>query len=108
MTNAVPFGRWSSRNFAVARAEVQITSGVAASPRRPSRAERSRGVYIELLVRMRYGQPALGETGDERIGAGDEAVLADDDPVHVHEPAAALAGHRLTGGEGGTAFAASR
>src|SRR5918992_3521995 len=57
MTYADPPGRWSSRNWAVASAEVQMDSIGTSSPMRRSRACRSRGVYIELLVRTRKGVP---------------------------------------------------
>ena len=44
MAKALPPGRWLSRNWAVARAEVQIRSGGSKIPVRASRADRSRGV----------------------------------------------------------------
>src|SRR3954452_4341744 len=57
MTYAVPLGRWLSRNCAVARALVQIASSGTSIPERCSRAFRSRGVKIELLVSSRKGRP---------------------------------------------------
>ena len=44
ITYAVPPGRWSSRNCAVARAEVQIAVSGTTMPMRASRACRSRAV----------------------------------------------------------------
>ncbi|CAM5605759.1 hypothetical protein STENM327S_07962 [Streptomyces tendae] len=44
MTYAQPPGRWSSRNLAVASAEVQMDSIGTSRPMRRSRACRSRGV----------------------------------------------------------------
>src|SRR5690349_7112111 len=53
MQYAEPPGSWSARNAAVARADVQIDSSGTLSPERTSRADRSRGVKIELLVSTR-------------------------------------------------------
>src|SRR3954451_11193562 len=53
MTYADPPGSWVERKSAVARAEVQIDSSGTCSPDRVSRAARSRGVKIELLVSTR-------------------------------------------------------
>jgi hypothetical protein len=44
ITYAVPPGRWSLRNWAVARAEVQIADSGTSMPIRASRAWRSRAV----------------------------------------------------------------
>ena len=44
MAKALPPGRWPLRNWAVARAEVQIRSGGSEIPVRTSRADRSRWV----------------------------------------------------------------
>src|SRR6478735_8840322 len=56
-TYAVPPGRWSSRNCAVASAEVQIASTGTSMPLPSSRARRSRGVKIELFVSTRKRRP---------------------------------------------------
>ena len=56
-TYAVPSGRWSARKSAVASAEVQIASSGTSMPLRSSRARRSRGVKIELLVSTRNFRP---------------------------------------------------
>ena len=53
MTYAEPLGSWVARKSAVASAEVQIDSSGTCSPARTSRADRSRGVKIELLVSTR-------------------------------------------------------
>src|SRR3712207_4689027 len=53
MTYAEPPGSWEVRKSAVARAEVKIASSGTSSPPRASRAARSRGVKIELLVSTR-------------------------------------------------------
>ena len=57
MTYAVPSGRCSLRNFAVASADVQIADSGRSMPARRSRAHRSRGVKIELLVSTRNLRP---------------------------------------------------
>src|SRR5674476_1125530 len=57
MTKAVPPGRWLSRNRAVARAEVHSAWSGISRPEVASRAERSLGVYIELLVSTRKLRP---------------------------------------------------
>src|SRR6478735_2469839 len=56
-TYAVPCGRWSSRNWAVASAEVQIADSGTSIPLPSRRARRSRGVKIELLVSTRNDSP---------------------------------------------------
>src|SRR6478736_8793084 len=57
-TYADPPGRWSSRNCAVASAEVQMdSSGTSIPLLRSRRTRRSRGVKIELLVSTRNGTP---------------------------------------------------
>src|SRR6478609_2782556 len=56
-TYAVPCGRCSARNCAVASAEVQMASSGTSIPLPSSRARRSRGVKIELLVRTRKPSP---------------------------------------------------
>src|SRR5215218_9801761 len=56
MTYADPPGNWSARNAAVASADVQIEASGTVSPERRSRADRSRGVKIELFVRTRNGR----------------------------------------------------
>ena len=56
-TYAEPCGRWSARKSAVARAEVQIASSGTSIPLPSSRARRSRGVKIELLVSTRNFLP---------------------------------------------------
>src|SRR3954451_9099046 len=56
-TYAEPCGRWSERNCAVARAEVQIADSGTSMPLPSSRARRSRGVKIELLVSTRKDRP---------------------------------------------------
>src|SRR5687767_946315 len=56
-TYADPLGRWSSRNWAVASADVQIASSGTSMPLASSLARRSRGVNTELLVRTMNGQP---------------------------------------------------
>src|SRR5215213_7770620 len=57
MTYAVPSGRCSLRNLAVASAEVQMADSGRSMPATRSRAHRSRGVKIELLVRTRNLAP---------------------------------------------------
>src|ERR671913_418580 len=58
-TYADPAGRWSSRNCAVASADVQIDSSGTSMPLpRSSRTRRSRGVKIELFVSTRNGMSA--------------------------------------------------
>ena len=57
MTNAVPPGICDFRKSAVASAEVQIDSSGTMSPDARSRADRSRGVKIELFVSTRNGTP---------------------------------------------------
>src|SRR5918995_560970 len=57
-TYAEPPGRWSSRNCAVASADVQMdSSGTSIPLLRSRRTRRSRGVKIELLVSTRNGTP---------------------------------------------------
>ncbi|SLH39783.1 Uncharacterised protein [Mycobacteroides abscessus subsp. abscessus] len=51
----MPFGRWSLRKVAVASAEVQMDSSGMSRPVVRSRACRSRGVRMELLVSTRNG-----------------------------------------------------
>src|SRR3712207_6624806 len=57
MTYAEPPGCWSSRNRAVAIAEVQMASSGTSRPAVDRRARRSRGVKIELLVSTRNRRP---------------------------------------------------
>ena len=57
MTNAVPPGLCCFRNAAVASALVQIFSSGTSMPEVRSRADRSRGVKIELFVSTRKGVP---------------------------------------------------
>src|SRR3954471_9527464 len=54
---ADPPGRWSSRNCAVASAEVQMDSSGTSMPLASRRALRSRGVKIELFVSTRKPTP---------------------------------------------------
>src|SRR3954471_15615358 len=56
-TYAVPCGRCSARNCAVASADVQIADSGTSMPLPSSRARRSRGVKIELLVSTRKDRP---------------------------------------------------
>src|SRR6476661_651522 len=56
-TYADPPGRWSSRNCAVASAEVQIADSGTSMPPARSRARRSLGVKIELFVSTRKRRP---------------------------------------------------
>src|SRR5690242_11766968 len=56
MTYAEPPCNWPSRKVAVASADVQIASSGTCRPDRASRAARSRGVKIELLVSTRNGR----------------------------------------------------
>src|SRR5215218_1539762 len=56
MTYAEPPGNWSLRKSAVASADVQIADSGTDRPDRANRADRSRGVKIELLVRTRKGR----------------------------------------------------
>src|SRR5690606_25211406 len=55
--NAEPPGIWLLQNSAVASAEVQMRSSGTSRPDARSRAARSRGVKIELLVSTRNGVP---------------------------------------------------
>src|ERR1035441_3075127 len=70
MTKAVPPGRWLSRNRAVARAEVHSAWSGISRPEVASRAERSLGVYIELLVRTRKLRPPSRRARTNRSAPG--------------------------------------
>jgi hypothetical protein len=70
MTNALPAGRWLWRNRAVARAEVHSEDSGTTRPAEARRAERSRGVNIELLVRMRNWRPRSSRVAMNRSAPG--------------------------------------
>src|SRR5687768_6910012 len=57
ITNALAPGAWLCRKSAVARAEVQIEASGTTRPDARRRADRSRGVKIELFVSTRNGVP---------------------------------------------------
>ena len=57
------------------------------SPERFSRADRSRGVKIELFVRTRNGPLLIDEALQEFGGAGQGVFFTDEDAVHIGEPA---------------------
>src|SRR5918993_1540728 len=70
-TYAEPPGRWSSRNCAVASADVQIdSSGTSIPLLRSRRTRRSRGVKIELLVSTRNGTPSSRSAAMNSLAPG--------------------------------------
>ena len=74
-------------SVAVASAEVQIEASGTVRPERVSRADRSRGVKIELFVSTRNGRSCSTRPLQEFGGAGKGVFFADEDAVHIGEPA---------------------
>ena len=83
-------GQLVGRKSAVASAEVQMDSSGTCSPARTSRAARSRGVKIELLVSTRKRRCLLDQPLQELRGAGQRLVLVHQHAVHVGQPALGL------------------
>ena len=77
----------------MASAEVQIDSSGTSRPERASRAARSRGVKIELLVSTRKRPLAFLQAREELGRPGQRVLLAHEHAVHVGEPALGVGAH---------------
>ena len=86
-------GQLVAQEVAVASADVQIEPSGTCRPERRSRADRSRGVKIELFVRTRKGRFALDQPLQELRGARQGVFLADEDAVHIGQPALGFFSH---------------